>query len=230
MFIFDPLYFIILAPAFILSAIATLKVKTAYAKYSRIPNIGGISGAQAAAYMLRGKGVSGVQIEMSSGMLSDHYDPRGKTLRLSKDVYHSRTIAAVGIACHEAGHALQHAYGYAPLRLRTALVPITMFGSNLAWPLLLIGFIFQAMVLIKLGILFFSAAVFFQLVTLPVEFNASQRALVAIKETGLLRAEEVNGAGAVLRAAALTYIAAAIAAILQLIYFLLRAGLLGHNE
>ena len=189
-----------------------------------------ITGAEAAAYMLERQGIYDVQIEMSHGFLTDHYDPQNKTLRLSPEVYNSRTIAAVGIACHEAGHALQHALGYAPLKLRTALVPITMIGSNLAWPLLFIGFVMHAMSLIKLGILFFSGAVLFQLVTLPVEFDASRRALVAIRETALLREEEIRGARQVLTAAAMTYIAAALASILQLLYFLIRAGLLGNRE
>jgi len=230
MFFFDPLYFLLIAPAFLLSIIAQIWVKSAYNKYSQTPNMRGLSGAEAADYMLRAKGVHDVRIEISSGLLSDHYDPRDKTLRLSPEVYQGRTIAAIGIACHEADHALQHAFGYAPLRLRTALVPITMIGSNLAWPLLFIGFIFHALTLIKLGILFFSGAVLFQLVTLPVEFNASFRALAAIKETGLLTADEFSGAKQVLTAAAMTYVAAAAAAILQLLYFLLRAGLLGRNH
>jgi len=230
MLFFDPLYFLLLAPAFILSLIAQIWVKSAYAKYSHIPNARGITGAEAAAYMLERQGIYDVQIEMSHGFLTDHYDPQNKTLRLSPEVYNSRTIAAVGIACHEAGHALQHALGYAPLKLRTALVPITMIGSNLAWPLLFIGFVMHAMSLIKLGILFFSGAVLFQLVTLPVEFDASRRALVAIRETALLREEEIGGARQVLTAAAMTYIAAALASILQLLYFLIRAGLLGNRE
>ncbi len=230
MFFFDPLYFIILAPAFILSMIAQMWVKSAYSKYSQIFNSRRMSGASAADYMLKSKGITDVKIELASDFLGDHYDPRNKTLRLSPDNYNGKTIAAVGVACHEAGHAIQHAYGYAPLKLRTALVPITMLGSNLAWPLLLVGFIFHALSLIKLGILFFSGAVLFQLVTLPVEFDASHRALVAIRETGLLSREEVTGAKRVLQAAAMTYVAAAAAAILQLIYFLLRAGLLGNRE
>ncbi|AMM41804.1 Peptidase, membrane zinc metallopeptidase, putative [Candidatus Desulfofervidus auxilii] len=230
MFFFDPLYFIILAPAFILSMIAQIWVKSAYTKYSQVFNSRRISGAAAADYMLKTKGITDVKIELASGFLGDHYDPRNKTLRLSADNYNGQSIAAVGVACHEAGHAIQHAYGYAPLKLRTALVPITMLGSNLAWPLLIVGFLFHALSLIKLGILFFSGAVLFQLVTLPVEFDASHRALVAIRETGLLRGEEVTGAKRVLQAAAMTYVAAAAAAILQLIYFLLRAGLLGNRE
>ncbi|HDD35441.1 MAG TPA: zinc metallopeptidase [Candidatus Desulfofervidus auxilii] len=230
MFFFDPLYFLILAPAFILALIAQIWVKNAYSKYSNVPNMRGISGAEAAAYMLKRQGISDVRIEMSQGFLTDHYDPQSKTLRLSPEVYSNSTIAAIGIACHEAGHALQHAFGYAPLKIRSALVPITMIGSNLAWPLLFIGFVFHALSLVKLGILFFSGAVLFQIVTLPVEFDASHRALVAIRQTGLLSEEEIGGARQVLTAAAMTYIAAAIAAVLQLLYFLLRAGLLGNRE
>jgi Zn-dependent membrane protease YugP len=230
MFFFDPLYFLLIAPAILLSLIAQIWVQSAYSKYRNIPNMRGLSGAEAAAYMLQAKGVMDVNIEMTSGFLSDHYDPRDKTLRLSPDVYQGRNIAAIGIACHEAGHALQHAYEYAPLKLRTALVPITMIGTNLAWPLLFIGFIFHAMSLIKLGILFFSGAVLFQLVTLPVEFNASARALAAIRETGLLTMDELSGARQVLTAAAMTYVAAAVTSIMQLLYFLLRAGLLGGDD
>ncbi len=230
MFFFDPLYFILIAPAFLLSIIAQIWVQSAYSKYKKIPNMRGLTGAEAASYMLQAKGVTDVNIEMTTGFLSDHYDPRDKTLRLSPDVYRGRDIASVGIACHEAGHALQHAYGYAPLRLRSALVPITMVGSNLAWPLLFIGFIFHALTLVKLGIIFFSGAVLFQLVTLPVEFNASFRALAAIGETGLLTGDELVGARKVLMAAAMTYVAAAAAAIMQLLYFLIRAGLLGGNN
>ena len=230
MFFFDPLYFLLIAPAILLSLIAQIWVQSAYSKYRNIPNMRGLSGAEAAAYMLQAKGVMDVNIEMTSGFLSDHYDPRDKTLRLSPDVYQGRNIAAIGIACHEAGHALQHAYEYAPLKLRTALVPITMIGTNLAWPLLFIGFIFHAMSLIKLGILFFSGAVLFQLVTLPVEFNASARALAAIRETGLLTMDELSGARQVLTAAAMTYVAAAVTSIMLLLYFLLRAGLLGGDD
>ena len=230
MFFFDPLYFLLIAPAILLSVIAQIWVQSAYSKYRNIPNMRGLSGAEAAAYMLQAKGVMDVNIEMTSGFLSDHYDPRDKTLRLSPDVYQGRNIAAIGIACHEAGHALQHAYEYAPLKLRTALVPITMIGTNLAWPLLFIGFIFHAMSLIKLGILFFSGAVLFQLVTLPVEFNASARALAAIRETGLLTMDELSGTRQVLTAAAMTYVAAAVTSIMQLLYFLLRAGLLGGDD
>jgi len=204
-------------------------VKSAYAKYSRIPNRNKITGAEAAQIIARRMGLQ-INVELTSGLLSDHYDPRTRTLRLSPHVYNGYSIAAVGIAAHEAGHAIQHAYGYAPLQLRSALVPVTMLGSNLAWPLIFVGFIFHWLSLIKLGILFFTAVVVFQLITLPVEFNASQRALKVLHDTNILTKRELSGAREVLTAAALTYVAAATAAILQLLYFLIRAGLIGGRE
>lgn len=171
-----------------------------------------------------------INVELTSGLLSDHYDPRTRTLRLSPHVYNGYSIAAVGIAAHEAGHAIQHAHGYAPLQLRNALVPVTMLGSNLAWPLIFVGFVFHWLALIKVGILFFTAVVVFQLITLPVEFNASRRALKVLHDTNILTKHELPGAREVLTAAALTYVAAATAAILQLLYFLIRAGLIGGHE
>ena len=171
-----------------------------------------------------------MDIELTRGFLSDHYDPRSRVLRLSESVYAGDSIASVGVAAHEAGHAIQHAHGYAPLKLRSALVPVSSLGSNLAWPLLIIGFIFMAQSLILAGIIFFSLAVLFQIVTLPVEFNASSRALQALPASGILSDSEVAGARKVLTAAALTYVAAATAAVLQLVYFLLRAGVLGNDD
>jgi Zn-dependent membrane protease YugP len=228
--IFDPLYIIMIVPALILSVYAQIKVKSTYAKFSKMSTYRGITGAQAAREILRSAGVHGVDIELTRGFLSDHYDPRSRVLRLSESVYSGDSIASVGVAAHEAGHAIQHAHGYAPLKLRSALVPISSLGSNLAWPLLIIGFIFMAQSLILAGIVFFSLAVLFQIVTLPVEFNASSRALQALPASGILSDTEVNGARKVLSAAALTYVAAATAAVLQLVYFLLRAGLLGNDE
>ena len=228
--IFDPLYIIMIVPALILSVYAQIKVKSTYAKFSKMSTYRGITGAQAAREILRSAGVHGVDIELTRGFLSDHYDPRSRVLRLSEPVYSGDSIASVGVAAHEAGHAIQHAHGYAPLKLRSALVPISSLGSNLAWPLLIIGFIFMAQSLILAGIVFFSLAVLFQIVTLPVEFNASSRALQALPASGILSDTEVNGARKVLSAAALTYVAAATAAVLQLVYFLLRAGLLGNDE
>ncbi|MFY9397484.1 MAG: zinc metallopeptidase [Desulfomonilia bacterium] len=228
--IFDPLYLIMIVPALILSIYAQFKVKSTYGRFSKVPTYRGITGAQAAREILRVAGVQGVDIELTRGFLSDHYDPRSRVLRLSEGVYSGNSIASVGVAAHEAGHAIQHAHGYAPLKLRSALVPVSSLGSNLAWPLLIIGFIFASQSLILAGIVFFSLAVLFQIVTLPVEFNASSRALQALPASGILSDTEVGGARKVLGAAALTYVAAATAALLQLVYFLLRAGLLGRDE
>jgi len=226
---FDPLYIFMMIPVFIISIIAQMWVKSAYAKYSRIPNRNRVTGAEAAQIIARRMGLQ-INVELTSGLLSDHYDPRTRTLRLSPHVYNGYSIAAVGIAAHEAGHAIQHAHGYAPLQLRNALVPVTMLGSNLAWPLIFVGFIFHWLALIKVGILFFTAVVVFQLITLPVEFNASRRALKVLHDTNILTKHELSGAREVLTAAALTYVAAATAAILQLLYFLIRAGLIGGHE
>ena len=226
---FDPLYIFMMIPVFIISIIAQMWVKSAYAKYSRIPNRNRVTGAEAAQIIARRMGLR-INVELTSGLLSDHYDPRTRTLRLSPHVYNGYSIAAVGIAAHEAGHAIQHAHGYAPLQLRNALVPVTMLGSNLAWPLIFVGFVFHWLALIKVGILFFTAVVVFQLITLPVEFNASRRALKVLHDTNILTKHELPGAREVLTAAALTYVAAATAAILQLLYFLIRAGLIGGHE
>ena len=169
----DPLYIIMIVPAFLLSIFAQIKVKRAYGRFSKVQSARGVSGAQAADMILRAEGIADVAIEQTRGFLSDHYDPRSKVLRLSPDVFGGRSLASVGVAAHEAGHAIQHARGYAPLRLRSALVPVSTLGSNLAWPLLIIGFIFMSRTMISAGILFFSLAVLFQLVTLPVEFNGA---------------------------------------------------------
>ncbi|MEA3222223.1 MAG: zinc metallopeptidase [Thermodesulfobacteriota bacterium] len=226
----DPLYIIMIVPALLLSIYAQIKVKSSYSKYSKIPTSTGISGAHAARMILDSEGIADVGIEVSKDFLTDHYDPRTKVLRLSKEVYMGESLASVGIAAHEVGHAIQHARGYMPLRARSALVPVSMLGSNLAWPLLIIGFIFMSKTLITAGILFFSLAVLFQIVTLPVEFNASSRALRALPAAGILSEQETAGARHILSAAAMTYVAAAAAAVLQLLYFLLRAGLLGGDE
>ena len=230
MLFFDPLYLLLMAPAFLISLGAQIWVKSAFSKYSKIDSTSGYSGAQAAYNILRRNGIDDVDIEETSGFLSDHYDPRTKTLRLSPNVYRSTSLAALGIAAHEAGHALQHAYGYVPLQLRSLLVPVTSVGSNLAWPLLIIGFILHSAMLVQVGIIFFAGVVLFQLVTLPVEFNASSRALSALRKSGLVTEYEISGSREVLTAAAMTYVAAAAAAIMQLIYFLIRAGILGGRD
>jgi Zn-dependent membrane protease YugP len=230
MWFFDPLYLIIAAPALLLSVGAQMWVKAAFAQYGRVPNRRGITGAEAARRVLQAAGLTAVRIEQSRGFLSDHYDPRSKVLRLSPDVYGQSTLAAVGVAAHEAGHALQDARGYQAMQLRSALVPVASIGSNLAMPILIFGFLLQAAALVKVGVILFAAVVAFQLVTLPVEFNASSRALKALGGVGVLAADELPGARKVLTAAAMTYVAAAVAAIGQLVYFLLRSGMLGGSD
>jgi Zn-dependent membrane protease YugP len=221
--IFDPLYLLIMAPAFIFSLITSFWVKSAFRKYSKVATASGLTGAQAAARVMRSGGVNDVQIEATRGFLSDHYDPSKKVLRLSPDVYQGRSIASIGVAAHEAGHAIQDAAGYFPMRVRTAIVPIASIGSNISWWLLIGGAILGLAGLIKIGAILFTAVVAFQIVTLPVEINASRRALAAISSSGILIAEEKTGARKVLTAAAMTYVAAAATAILTLVYFLLRA-------
>jgi Zn-dependent membrane protease YugP len=217
---FDPMYFIIVGPALVLSLIAQVWVKKAFARYARVPIQRGLSGSEVAEQIVAQANL-GVRVERVQGFLSDHYDPTHKVLRLSPRVFDGRSIASVGVAAHEAGHALQHAREYLPLQWRTALVPVTKIGSSLAWPLILIGLLFQAGGLFTLGIIFFSAAVVFQLVTLPVELDASRRAVAVIQSQGIVSGTEIDGVKKVLTAAAMTYVAAAAAAVLQLVYFLL---------
>ena len=227
---FDPLYFLIVGPALLLSLWAQVKVKSTFARYSRVATHSNINGAEAAARILQSFGIRNVDVQQTQGFLSDHYDPRKRVLRLSPDVFQGKSIASLGVAAHEAGHALQHAQNYFPLQVRSALVPMTQFGSWLAWPLLLIGFLLQSQQLLLAGIILFSAAVLFQLVTLPVEFDASRRAVAILGSQGILSGPELDGTRKVLSAAALTYIAAAAAAVLQLLYFLMRAGFLGSRD
>ena len=218
----DPWYILVII-AFIFSMVAQTKVSGTFNKYSRVGNKKGLTGAQVATQMLQGAGIYDVSVQRVAGNLTDHYDPRTKTLRLSQGVYDSTSVAALGVAAHETGHAIQHDVGYAPLGLRSMLVPLANFGSRMAMPLILIGFLFSAAVgfggstLITLGILFFSLSVAFTLITLPVEFNASRRAIRILAEDGYLGAEEIGGAKKVLRAAAMTYVAAAFAAVAQLL-------------
>jgi hypothetical protein len=225
MFFLDPLYIILILPAIILSIWAQAKVNAAFSQYSRVP--ASLSGAEVARTLLDAEGLTEVLIETSSGMLSDHYDPRRKVLRLSPNVYRGRSLAALGVAAHEVGHAIQHKSGYFPLKLRSGLVPAAMFGANFGPMLIFLGIIFWAWAgsplggfLIKLGILAFSAAVLFQIITLPVEINASRRALSLLQRVGFASPTEQKAFKNVLNAAALTYLAATLAAILQLIYFL----------
>ena len=219
----DPTYVLVLIGV-ILSMAASAKVNSTYAKYSRVGNHAGITGAMAAQQILRQSGIYDVRIERVSGKLTDHYDPSNKVLRLSDSTYGSTSVAALGVAAHECGHAIQHATNYLPLSIRGALVPVANFGAQISWPLILIGLFMRgdmSSLLINAGIILFTFAVAFQIVTLPVEFNASSRALRILKGSGLLYEEEVSQARKVLGAAALTYVAGAASAILQLLRLLL---------
>ncbi|MDF2587437.1 MAG: putative Zn-dependent protease [Anaerocolumna sp.] len=223
-FYFDPYYYLVIIGA-LLTLVASARVKTTFNKYSKVRSLSGLTGAEAAERILHSAGIYDVTIHHVSGNLSDHYDPRDKTLNLSDSVYGSNSVAAIGVAAHECGHAIQHDKGYAPLRLRTVFVPVANFGSTLAWPLILLGmFIGGFESLITLGIILFSFAVLFQLITLPVEFNASHRAVRILDETGILYADEVTNTRKVLNAAALTYVAGAAASILQLLRLVLLFG------
>ncbi len=224
MFFWDPTYFIVL-PAILLALYAQIRVQTAYSRYSQVRTQRGLTGAAVAAEILRRNGLGNVQIERTEGFLSDHYDPRTRVLRLSPGVYEGDSVASVGVAAHETGHALQHAQEYAPLALRSAIVPVTQFGSWLAWPIFLLGFFFHSGTFMQLGILIFSGVVAFTLITLPVEFNASSRAMHILQAEGLVTSDELRGVRAVLGAAALTYVAAAATAVLELVRLLLLYGM-----
>lgn len=220
---YDPTYILIIIGV-ILSMIASSRVKSTYAKYNRVRNHAGVTGQMAAQQILRQAGIYDVQVQRISGELTDHYDPKNKVLRLSDATYNSTSVAALGVAAHECGHAIQHATNYLPLSIRGALVPVANFGSQISWPLILIGLFMRgdmSSLLINAGIILFTFAVAFQIVTLPVEFNASSRALRILKGSGLLYEEEVGQARKVLSAAALTYVAGAAAAILQLLRLLI---------
>lgn len=222
----DPTYILVLIGV-VLSLLASARVKSTFARYQRVRNSAGLTGREAAERVLHGAGIYDVRIEHVSGNLTDHYDPRNKVLRLSDSTYNSVSVAAVGVAAHECGHAIQHATDYAPIRWRGALVPVANFGSTIAWPLILIGLFItgeSSSLLINLGILAFSAAVLFQLVTLPVEFNASNRAIRILGSNGMMAQEEVGDVKKVLGAAALTYVASAATAILQLLRILILTG------
>ncbi len=228
--IFDPLYFLFLGPALLLSLWASMKVKSNFKRYSRVATSRGITGAEAAAEILRREGINDVKIVSTSGMLSDHYNPVTKTLALSEEVYSSRSIAAVGVAAHEVGHAIQHARGYAPLWLRSILVPTAGIGSSVGYIMMFLGLIIASQGLVLLGAALFSMVFLFQVVTLPVEFNASSRAKAILVNQGIITQNEKTGVDKVLNAAALTYVAAAISTLMTLLYFLLRSGLLGGRR
>ena len=212
---------IILIPALIFSLIAQLMVKGAFSKYSGVRNSRGYTGADAARAILDRNGLSYIRIEHINGELTDHYDPSANVIRLSDSVYNNDSVAAVGVAAHEAGHAVQYAEGYGPIKVRSAIIPITQFGSNLSTPLVILGIIFSSNVLITAGILLFCTVVLFQAITLPVEFNASGRALKVLGEEHFLEDDEMKGAKSVLTAAALTYVAAMFSALASLARLLL---------
>lgn len=227
---FDPLYLLFALPGFVLAMFASLFVRSRFAHYSRVPSARGLTGAEAARIMLGRAGVHEVSIEMTRGFLSDHYDPLNRVLRLSPDVYSSTSLAALGVACHEAGHALQHAKGYALLGLRSALVPATNIGSTLSYIVILIGALLGRPQFILFGAMLFSLVVLFALVTLPVEWDASARARVGMVQSGVVTAGEADDAGKVLNAAFLTYVASAVSALLTLLYYLVRAGVFRRDE
>jgi uncharacterized protein len=223
MFYFDPMYFVFALPALLLGLWAQARVRSAFNRYSKIRSGRNITGAQAARALLDAHGLQHVAVERVDGMLTDHYDPRSKTLRLSTEVFSTPSIAAVGVAAHEAGHALQDQENYAPLKLRGAMVPAVRFGSMLGPILFFIGIIMQGALgstLAWAGILFFGAVALFAVVTLPVEFNASRRAKEVLVTNGILTSEEVTGVDRVLNAAALTYVAAAVQAVATLLYYI----------
>jgi len=220
----DPQYWLIMIVAIVLGFVTQGYVNSAYRRWSRVPLDTGRTGAQVARAMLDSEGLQSVSIEMVGGNLTDHYDPKANVLRLSENVYSSATVAAAGVAAHEAGHAVQHARNYAPARIRMALVPAANIGSQAAWALLLLGLVLNVVGLAWLGVVAFGLAVLFQLVTLPVEFDASKRALGALSTTGMLPQAQVAGARNVLTAAALTYIAAALISVMQLFYWIGAVG------
>jgi len=223
-FFFDPT-FLLLIPALILAGWAQFKVKGTYDRYSRIAARNGLTAKDVARRILDANGLRNIPVERIAGSLTDHYDPKAKTLRLSETVFSSPSIAAIGVAAHEAGHALQDAEAYAPLKLRNSIVPVVSLGSGLAFPLFFIGFLFGTPLLMDVGILFFLGVLLFHLVTLPVEYNASGRALRILDSTGILAADEMKGARAVLNAAALTYVAATVMAAFQLVRLLMLRGM-----
>ena len=225
---FDPVYFIFMLPGLILAGIASFWVKSTFGRYSNVRSYSGMTGAQAAERMMRCNGVFDVRVEETQGFLSDHYDPSNKVLRLSPDVYRSNSLAAVGVACHEAGHAMQHADAYIPLTVRSALVPVTNFSSMLAFYVFAAGFMFRP--LLYVGCALFAAAFLFALVTLPVEWDASARAKRHLVTAGVVSPGQERDAGRVLNAAFLTYLAGAVSSLLTLLYFLFRAGVIGGGR
>jgi Zn-dependent membrane protease YugP len=227
---FDPMYLLFMLPALILAGIASAKTKGTFKKYSRIAASSRLSGAQAARRMLDQNGLQNVQINRARGFLSDHYNPLNRTLNLSPDVYDSQSLSSIGVACHEAGHALQHATGYIPLKLRSALVPVTQFSSYGAYIFIMLGMLMANPFMAKLGVVLFGIGFLFALVTLPVEWDATARAKRQMVTDGIVQPSEAQDAGKVLDAAFLTYVAAAVSALLTLLYYMMRLGLLGGRD
>jgi Zn-dependent membrane protease YugP len=227
---FDPMYLLFILPGLALSMWASARVKRAFDRYSRVRSMRGLTGAQTAELLLRSAGIRDVRIVRSHGVLSDHYNPVTKTLALSQPVFDSDSVAAVGVAAHETGHAIQHARHYAPLWVRSMLVPTASIGSSLGYIVMVIGLVMASTNMVLVGALLFSAVLLFQIVTLPVEFNASSRARALVLEQGIISTHERKGIDDVLNAAALTYVAAAVSTLLTLLYFLWRAGLIGGRR
>ena len=240
MFYFDPTYLLFVLPALALSLWASWRTKSAFQKYSQVRTLRGLTGAQAAQVMLQSAGIQDVEIVPTQGMLTDHYNPVTKKLALSEGVYASNSVAAVGVACHEAGHAVQHAQHYAPLWLRSALVPVANIGSKVGYLTMALGLMLMYMSrssggqvgqgIVLFGAVLFSAVLLFQVVTLPVEFDASARAKRLAVQNGIVLEQEREGMDRVLNAAALTYVAAAISTLMTLLYYLFRSGLLGGRR
>lgn len=225
LYYYDWSYILFMLPFFILSLVVQISMKSTFSKYSAIRNSRNLTGAQAAERVLMQNGVTGVRIEPIQGSFTDHFDPRTNVIRLSEPVYNAATIAAVGVACHEAGHAVQHAQNYLPNRIRSAILPAANIGSKFSWILIVLGLVTSALQpLLYIGIILFSAAVLFTVATLPVEFNASSRALSCIKETGMLSDNEYTGAKRTLQAAAMTYVASAATSVAQLLRLVLIAN------
>lgn len=220
----------VMIPGLIISGIASLLVRAAFSRYSRVGSYSGMSGAQAAQMLLDRAGIHDVSIVQTHGYLSDHYNPTNKTLALSEGVYHETSLAAIGVACHEAGHAIQHAEGYTPMWLRSAIAPAASIGSNLGYFVIVAGFLLSSQWTVLVGVALFSMMLIFQIVTLPVEFDASARAKRLAFEYGIVRPEERGGVAAVLNAAAMTYVAAAITTALTVAYYLMQAMGMGRSD
>lgn len=227
---FDPMYLLIMLPALILAGIASAKTKGTFKKYSRVAASSRFTGAQAARRMLDANHLQDVEIRRVRGFLSDHYNPANRTLNLSPDVHDAQSLSAIGVACHEAGHALQHAHGYVPLQIRSAMVPVTQFSSYGAYIFILLGVFMQSAVMAQFGVWLFAIGFIFALVTLPVEWDASARAKRQMVTDGIVIPSEAADAGKVLDAAFLTYVAAAVSALLTLLYYMMRLGLLGGSD